>query len=186
MYGKTVYEVWIEKYGEEEAERRDIERKKKLSKSFSGKNNPMYGKPSPHGAGNGWSGWYKGWFFRSLRELNYMVNVIEANNHSWITAEKKKWRVPYTDWEGTEHTYAADFLVDNILLIEIKPKRLHNTPLVQAKAKAGKKLAEQMGWTYQLVDPGIPPSDQIKELHDTEQIKFTKRYEQRYQDRYCN
>ncbi|MBR4316812.1 MAG: hypothetical protein IKP65_07630 [Alphaproteobacteria bacterium] len=44
-----------------------IELKKKYSEKSKGKNNPMYGKPAPKGSGNGVSGWYKGWFFRSLR-----------------------------------------------------------------------------------------------------------------------
>ena len=67
MYGRNDYEVWIEKYGKDEADKRLDALKQKLSVAFSGVNNPMYGKPTPQGAGNGWSGWYNGWYFRSLK-----------------------------------------------------------------------------------------------------------------------
>jgi len=50
----------------------------------------MYGKPAPIGSGNGWSGWYKGWYFRSLLELSFMINVIERFKMSWQNAETKK------------------------------------------------------------------------------------------------
>lgn len=49
--GKTFEEI----YGKEKA----VELKEKLSERFSGEGNPMFGKPSPEGSGNGWSGWYK-------------------------------------------------------------------------------------------------------------------------------
>ena len=47
-----------------------------MSASMSGEQNPMFGKQTPTGAGNGWSGWYKDWYFRSLGELSYVVNVL--------------------------------------------------------------------------------------------------------------
>ena len=66
--GKSIYKIWLEKYGKEEADARWNEFKKKQSVLNSGKNNNMYGKPSPNGSGNGWKGWYKDYFFRSLLE----------------------------------------------------------------------------------------------------------------------
>jgi hypothetical protein len=65
--------TYEELYGKEKANKM----KNNLSILNSGSKNKMYGKPSPQGSGNGWSGWYKGWYFRSLIELSYMVNVIE-------------------------------------------------------------------------------------------------------------
>ena len=49
MYGKTVYEVWVTKYGVEEAnKRKEKESKRKreigLLRNISGSNNPMYGR----------------------------------------------------------------------------------------------------------------------------------------------
>ena len=47
----------------------------KISNASKGKNNPMYGKPSPQGSGNGWSGWYKGIYFRSLLYSSFMSSI---------------------------------------------------------------------------------------------------------------
>lgn len=44
MYGKTVEDVWLEKYGEEELKNRKKIRRIKISKRTSGSNNPNYGK----------------------------------------------------------------------------------------------------------------------------------------------
>lgn len=44
MYGKTDHDVWTEKFGKAEADRRESDRRKKFSKSISGSSNPFYGK----------------------------------------------------------------------------------------------------------------------------------------------
>ena len=54
--GKTLEEI----YGLEKS----IKIRNKISLASSGENNHMFGKPSPQGSGNGWSGWYKSWFFK--------------------------------------------------------------------------------------------------------------------------
>jgi hypothetical protein len=46
MYGKSFYDVWVEKYGEEEADIKMNHYKEKKSEQTSGENNPMYGKPA--------------------------------------------------------------------------------------------------------------------------------------------
>lgn len=184
MYGKTVYDTWIKKYGQIEADRRLNKLKIKHSTNNTGKGNPMYGKPSPGGSGYGWKGWYKGWFFRSLRELSYMINVIEVNNQSWITAESDKYRIQYKDLLGNERTYCADFIVDNKYMIEIKPKKLHKTKLIQIKAKAAKKFCKNNNLKYKLIDTKKLTSQEIKDLHNNGSITFTNRYEQKYQETY--
>ena len=45
MYNRSVYSIWLERYGTEEADKRQIEVNNKKSDTNSGKNNPMYGKP---------------------------------------------------------------------------------------------------------------------------------------------
>ena len=47
--------------------------KEKFSLRMRGKNNHMYGKPSPNGSGNGWSGHYGSFYFRSLLELSFLI-----------------------------------------------------------------------------------------------------------------
>ena len=56
-----------------------------------GEKNAQYGKPAYGGSGNGWSGWYKEWYFRSIMELSFMINYIEKNNLKWKTAEHKQY-----------------------------------------------------------------------------------------------
>lgn len=108
MYGKSFYDIWVSKYGKDVADEKMIAFKKKQSSNNSGKNNPMYGKPSPNGSGNGWSGWYKDKFFKSLKELSCMV-TFESLCYDWESAEKKKFRIAYIDWDGVERNYFPDF-----------------------------------------------------------------------------
>lgn len=186
MYGKTTYGIWVEKYGKEEADKRDKIRRKKWSIASSGKNNPMYGKPTPQGAGNGWSGWYKGWFFRSLRELSYMIKEIERKNKKWRTAETKDLKIKYIDYKRSERTYVADFLVEEKELIEVKPKKLKKSLTVRLKAEAARKFCKEKGLIYKIVDVKTLSEKEIKELHDKKIIKFTDRYEEKYNEKYNN
>ncbi len=181
---KTVYEWWLIKYGKEEADIRLASAKKKWSASASGKNNPMYGKPAPSGSGNGWKGWYKGHFFRSLRELFYMVNVLEKENLSWINAESRKFSIPYISFDGNERTYRADFLVENKRLVECKPIKLHNSPLTKLKAAAAEKFCQEKGWSYELIDPPALSIQEVKELYDSGSVKFMEKYEEKFKEKY--
>lgn len=183
--GTDVYSTWVTKYGKEEADRRDAIRKAKWSAASSGENNAMFGKPSPQGAGNGWSGWYGEWYFRSLKELAYVVKVLEPNNLSWVSAERKAWRIPYKDWDGASRSYAADFLVDGTMLVEIKPINLKDTPLVHIKRVAAEGFCQQMGWEYLLVDPPRLTNEEVRELRQAGCIRFIDRYEKLYQEKYA-
>ena len=118
MKGRSVYSIWLNKYGKEIADDKMIAYKLKQSKLNSGKNNSMYGKPSPHGAGQGWKGYYKTHFFRSLRELSYMI-YLEENNIIWESGEVKKFSVDYVDYKGIKITNRPDFFINNNELIEI-------------------------------------------------------------------
>lgn len=186
MYGTSVYELWVAKFGVEEADERLRESKKKWSASSSGEKNPMFGRPTPQGSGNGWKGWYKGWFFRSLRELSYMVNVIERNQHDWQTAETKQLSIPYVDPMGRSRTYRADFLLDNKLLVEVKPTKLKSSRTVRAKEDAAVEFCRERGWDYEVVDPPKLTDAEIKVLHDQGVLKFMDRYETLYQGRYAD
>lgn len=157
-----------------------------LSAKFSGKNNNMYNKPSPQGSGNGWSGWYKGWYFRSLRELSYMINVIEKNNQKWITCENTIYSIPYK-FMGTERSYFADFIIEDKYLVEIKPNRLLNSPQVFVKKEAAIEWCESHGLTYILVsdnDFAILSQEEIQNLVKSGIVKFIERYQILYEARY--
>ena len=178
--GPNNYQVWLAKYGKEEADRRFESWRSRVG--CHGENHPCYGKPSPHGSGNGWKGWYGNFFFRSLRELTYIVNVIEKDNLNWISAETKKMSIKYVDWDGTQRTYRADFLVDNKFLVEIKPLKLHNSPNVLLKKKAAEEFCKLNGYIYIIQDPGILDKNTLKELYKNKKICFEKRYEEKFKD----
>jgi hypothetical protein len=182
MYRRSVYSVWVEKYGREEADRRLSELNKKRSDQMSGSKNNMYGKPSPQGSGNGWSGWYKGWFFRSLRELSYVITVLEKNRSTWRSAESKDLRMKYI-MDGRSRTYFADFLVDGSILVEVKPKKLMGSRQNLAKRKTASRFCKERGFSYRMVDVRILDEDVIADLHSRGVIRFTKRYEMKMRDR---
>ena len=180
MYGKNFYDIWVKKYGVENADLRMKELSEIRSVNSSGSNNPMYGKPSPHGSGGGWSGWYKGWYFRSLRELSYMVEVIEKNKIKWRSAEKGI-KIKYKDHKGNDRTYRPDFILEDRILIEIKPEKLMNTPLNVKKKEAAINFCKDNGLEYRIVDVDIMNIDDILNLWLKKEIKFVEKYEERIQ-----
>ena len=176
MYGQTVYDIWVKKYGKEKADELDKQYRQKQSVNSSGSNNPMYGKPSPNGSGNGWKGWYKNIFFRSLRELMYLI-YLDENNIQWVSGETL--RIKYKDYKGKNRTYRPDFIHDG-MLIEIKPVKLQNTPTNLAKKQAAEKYCTKAGLKHKYVDPNIN-SDKIQQLIDSNDIKFQDGYLERFQ-----
>jgi len=179
MTGKSVLYFLIKKHGEEKANEMWNDIQKKRSISQSGKNNPMYGKPAPQKSGNGWKGWYKGWFFRSLRELSYRLNIIEKYNIDWENAEKSKFRIQYKDQNSTDRTYSADFVLNGKYLVEIKPKKLMNSPKNQAKKEAAIKWCEQRGMKYKISDCHIN-KNQILSEYEKGNIKWqNEKYKKR-------
>lgn len=160
------------------------EKYKDYSKMFSGENNPMFGKPSPQGSGNGWSGWYMEHFFRSLIELSYMVEFLSASGTIWQSAETKEFKIEYTDVSGQIRNYFPDFFVNNKYLVEIKPKRLFKSESVKLKKQAAEKWCLENGYEYLLIEPKKLSNDKIMELYNAGEIKFTERYEEKFAKRY--
>jgi len=175
-----IYDCWFKSYGKEEADKRFAVFKQKQSIANSGKNNSMYGKPSPQGAGNGWAGWYNDWYFRSLLELSYMINIIEAGGLCWQSAEQRELMITYTDHEGKPRNYFADFLISGNILVECKPKRLWNTPKVRWKKTAAENFCKIRNMTYQLTDVEKISYAQLKKLYDEGEVKFLKKYEEKF------
>jgi len=142
----------------------------------SGTKNNMFGKPSPIGSGNGWSGWYKGWYFRSLKELTYMIKVIERYNLEWESAETKDLTIRYLDYNLIERSYTADFIVNNRYMVEIKPKKLWDSPLIKLKTGAAIEFCNLRGLKYKLIDIDRLSNQEIITLLDNNLIKFIDRY----------
>lgn len=180
---KPIYKCWLEKYGKNEADKRLLDFKKKQSENQKGSKNPMYGKPSPQGSGNGWKGWYKNIFFRSLRELAYL-NYLDENKISWISMESKDKGIPYYDFFGQKRNYFADFyLVQEKIIIEIKPKRLWYTPAVQQKSKAAVEHCKVNNLSFELIDPELLPYNKVDFLLKEGDIIFQGNYLEKFRSK---
>ncbi len=168
------YQIWVKKFGVEEADKRLKISRDKVSKVMSGEGNPMYGKISPQGSGNGWKGWYNGRFFRSLRELNFIIQHPE-----YQSAETKDWTVEF-EWRGNKRTTRADFICHTQRsLVECKPEKLIETPFVLARCEALSKLCEERGYTFSIVDSGIVDKEELISLTSCGNIVWQVKYKER-------
>lgn len=147
--------------------------------SMKGTLNGMYGKPSPIKSGHGISGWYNGLFFRSLHELNYMVNILDRFNIPYKLAEASGIRIEYVDATGTNRTYSADFIVSDKYYVEVKPKPLFNITQNVLKRNAAIDFCNNNGLKYKMTDCGSINISQLLSLVDSGSVTFTKNYEMR-------
>jgi hypothetical protein len=177
MAGKTVYGVWVDKYGKEEADRLRVVKYEKASGSLSGSNNPMYGKPAPKRSGCGWSGWLDGFYFRSLRELAYILKLKEEKT-PFVTGEKKCYSIEYND-NGKNRTYRADFFVDGRRLVEIKPIKLQKTVINEKKQQIAIEHCVKNGWQYEIIDIEPVPLNQLIELSENGKLKLTSKWKKK-------
>lgn len=143
---------------------------------FSGEGNPMYGKPAPIGSGNGWSGWYKGWYFRSLLELSYMILVIERFNIKWEPGESKKNKIEY-QYNGVIKNYFPDFILNEKYVIECKPKKLQNTEINKIKMQYAKSYCESNGLILKTRDCRKIKKCELIDLYKSGDVKFIEKYE---------
>lgn len=182
MHNKSVYDIWVEKYGKEIADIKLKNSNTKKSISSIGENNPMYGKPFPTGSGNGWSGWYKNFYFRSLMELSFIINFIEKNNLSFENGEQIKYQIKY-QVDGINKTYYSDFIIDNVMY-EIKPKKLWESKLVKIKSEYAKKWCLLHNMKYQLYEPEGISNEKLLNLYNNNLIKFVERYDKKFKERF--
>lgn len=165
----------IEFYGKEKAAKIS----KKLSLKCSGENNPMYGKPAPIGSGNGWSGWYKEFYFRSLLELSCLKNLLD-NGHQVETAETKKHAIDYFI-DGNIKTYFADFyLKDSNTYIEVKPFKLTSLPINLIKFEAASKKHGENFKIFTEKSFPILSKDDLLKMIEAKTLKFTDKYQLKF------
>lgn len=179
MFGKSFYDIWLKKYGKEIADEKLKKHKMKQSLNSSGEKNPMFGKPSPMGSGNGWSGWYKEWFFRSLMELSYMINIIEKYDISWCSGENKDFKIEYIH-KNKKRNYFPDFVLNGKYVVEVKPRRLWNSELVISKIKSAEVFCMKNNLIYKMRSIPKLTFEEIKLLFENKQIIFTERYERKF------
>lgn len=181
---RSNYSIWIEKYGYEIANEKNIQLKSKQSILNSGSKNNMFGKPPPVGSGNGWSGWYKGEYFRSLLELSFLI-YIKNEKISYESGELSKHKVEF-ELNGKSKNYFCDFyLIDKNEHIEIKPKKLCNTVENIAKFKAA---SEQYTKFTILTEENIKKISTIEliEIYKTGELVWIERYKEKFIKRFLS
>ncbi len=180
MHGKTVKGFWVEKHGVEEAERKWDDHKKKIGRS--GPLNAQYGKPAPKGAGNGWSGYYMGYYFRSILELSYLKYLID-NEIKFENAECSKHRMSLSNGKS----YFCDYyLVEDEIYIEIKPKALTETDINQLKFKTAKDKHGEKFKVLSEEDLTILNTKDMVEMYDNGSLTFLDRFDKKFKERYYN
>lgn len=175
MYGKSVFDVWIKKYGIDIANEKMVDLKNKQSFNSIGEKNNMYGKPSPLNSGNGICGWYKGWFFRSLLELSYMLYVIERFNLMWENGELEDNKIPY--FEGDiKRNYFPDFIINKRYVVECKPKKLWLTEKNKLKFEYAKKYCENNNLIFKVRDINKIKKQELLRLIDDGLVILTNKW----------
>lgn len=177
MKGNSYYKIWVEKYGKNVAD--EMNKQCSLKKSLKGEKNYWFGKTPPFGSGNGWSGWYKDWYFRSLLELSYMVNVIEKYKICWKTAENKQYKITFT-YNNKIKNYFPDFILNDKYLIECKPRKLWNTEIVKEKKTAAEIFCKEHNLIYKLRDIKKLSYNEITQLYENGYLKWISRYQEKY------
>jgi hypothetical protein len=176
--GKGYYKAWIRDYGLEVANQMVKEFGDRISKTAKGK---RLGIPPKHGiaCGNGWSGWYKEYFFRSVGELSFIINVIERFGFNAISAESQKYKVRYFI-DGFERNYFPDFVLNDKYVVECKPKKLQEIPHNKIKFDAAKLKFKEDGLIFKVVDIPIIDFNLLLDLHDKDLIKFSKKTNEKF------
>lgn len=177
---KHPYQHWLVKFGREIADQKMEELREKNRIASSGERNPMFGKPTPKKAGNGWSGWYKNFYFRSIRELTFF---LENENRVTPIHLDRDFSVKYIGLNGQQRTYSADFILDGKTIIEIKPKKLWETRENLLKFSAMIDFCEQNRLTFQVLD--VKPNTEIlKEKYLNGEIFFDKKCDEKFR-KFC-
>jgi hypothetical protein len=153
--------------------------RQKMSESLKGERNPRYGKPCAEGSGTGWSGWYKGWFFRSLGELRYVLETEKAG-FEWSSASRYRFVYFY---EGKKRTYTPDIKVYDCIT-EIKPERLFSDEEVLAKKQAAEPICAALGLEYAIVASVPIEQERLHELLKCGQVRLVDKWMRRYVEMY--
>lgn len=186
MFGKTFFEQWVKKYGEEIAVQKLSELRKKHSNNNTGCKNPMFGKPSPIGSGIGISGWWNGHYFRSILELTYLVKIINRFNLTWVSAEKSQFKIKYIDNFGISKNHFADFIINEKYMIECKPKSLQNLEINIIKRNAAEQYCLENNLKYKTFSTSFITKKEFIDLVSNNKIILTKKWKLRYENNTLN
>lgn len=172
-WGKNLYMVWLEKYGEEVANEKYVDYKELLSEVKAGYNHPMYGKVAGRNTGSGWKGTYRGKHFRSLKELSFLVNYVDQFKLEAVLVGIEH-GIAYEDMYTNKRVYYADYILNNKFMVEIMPDRdyVKTTTNWILKREAAEEYCRLKGWEYKMVIPIKISYSQIRQLMKDYKLQF--------------
>lgn len=158
--GKT----FVEFHGPERARELGEQHSAKLKQGF------LEGRITPS-CNHANSGTYKGLAFRSLLELQFLLQLesegVELSSGD-VVVEPKDMRIPWIDADGIHHVYIPDFFVrSRRTLYEVKPEKFIDNDDVQLKALAAREFCSSLGIDYEFISPlgmrrsNLPQLDQL-------------------------
>lgn len=142
-------------------------------------------------SGRGISGKYKGILFRSSLELSFVKKSFELGNNAKSEPFKIKYYDYFTEIEKNiysfikpNQTYTPDYIVNNSIVVELKPEKLcsmkylHDNPILTAKLIVLDKFCKKNSLeSFLLTDEdmgeNVLTEKQIKEIN-SEDIEFFK------------
>ena len=111
-------------------------------------------------------GWFKSqkfgrkFYYQSSYEKRFLEYCETAAKISSL--QTLPFVIPYKDNDGNDHSYYADFLVNGITVVEIKPSTMMDYNHNREKIVAGRKYCRQNGYDYKLLTEN--------ELNDLENV----------------
>lgn len=157
----------------------ESERKEKYGRI--GKLNPMFGRPPSKNSGIGYSGWYKGTFFRSKLELSFLL----MNDDRDIISAESFFSIPYHDENGVQRTYRPDFIVDKKYVVEIKPYSMLKRHTL--KESVAIEYFKNTDYVYEIVtdkDISTISFDELYQLYEKGNVTLTKSSKRRLDRKY--
>lgn len=177
MKGGVFYLNWIEKYGKEIADQKMESYRQKRSDNNTGSKHPNFGKPPPKSASWGLTGWFNNFYFRSSKELMFLI-YAKRFNLKVVSAESKQYAILYSNGQ---RNYFGDFIVNDKFFVEIKPKGLWEIPKNLEKFSAGKEYCLKHDFIFKVIDPPVN-FNTILALFINKEVIFTERSEKRFKE----
>lgn len=160
--GKSYSEI----YGKEKADNIKL----KLSVAMSGEKNHMYGKPAPKGSGSGIDGWHKDFYFRSILELSFLLDM-HKKGFVVVNAETNNFKVNYKVNENVKNYFPDFYLPEIDTVVEVKPSSMINEHINVLKFSSAMKKFKNFKVLTEKDFPKINKKE-LKKLVDNNIVKL--------------
>lgn len=94
---------------------------------------------------------------------------MDAQGRSWKSAESMS--VTYK-LNGVAHKYKPDFIVDDKVVVEIKPAKMTELKINKLKFEAAREQFTKLGLEYQVVSPPAVSKKVLNDLINTGKIRI--------------